>query len=740
MAIPMESQYSQFFPKPSYYPNQKEAMDRIYKALVEGKPVLFEGACGTGKTLSALAPALAFAREKGKKVIIATNVHQQMEQFIQEAREIKSIANIKVAVLKGKEHMCPMDKDYDECNVLKENTFEMMGLERDLAQLKEKDKSAAGKVKEDPSFGDLRQSLASEIMSDEGRVAVLRKRICPYMREVFKETGTFGEWLYKGVRDSEEITEESLKKGQCGYELLKRYIKDAELIICNYHHLLDPDIRARVLNWMGSTLGDVIIIFDEAHNLEAQARHHSSITLSELSISRAINEFSTGPAAAKSPMKNDIQYFLMLLQSTLRTAYESRFSFGEAERLPLSWTDITIREPYGHDDMLTQKLQHELKAHGIDTKAALEEMVDIGLRIDESYKKEFKDGKSEARHKSALLEVGLFMLSYLSHSSDVNYYPVLNVRRSREGDVYGRIELFNCIPTDVTKPIFEGTYSVVLMSATLKPFEMVRSTLGIERETEEISFGTTFPPERRRTLAVNVPPLFAKNRSIPHTMSTMTTLLEDVIKNSDGNVLIFFPSSGEARRYSELIHVDVPVFIDEVGVSAQDTKTEFFKHGDEGGKAVLISYLWGTLTEGVDYKFDRCRTVVIIGIGFPNLNDRMKAVQSAYDTKFGQNKGWDYGVLYPTIRRIRQACGRVVRSPTDYGMRILVDARYCEEEVKNMRHMSVYTQFPEDERIEFADIQPEKVKFSMMNFFNDIKEMDKKPVEKPEKKKKKAKA
>ncbi len=76
-----------------------------------------------------------------------------MEQFIEEAREIKAIANIKVAVLKGKEHMCPMDKDYDECNVLKENTFEMMGLERDLIQLKEKDKSAAGKVKEDPSFG-----------------------------------------------------------------------------------------------------------------------------------------------------------------------------------------------------------------------------------------------------------------------------------------------------------------------------------------------------------------------------------------------------------------------------------------------------------------------------------------------------------------------------------------------------------------------------------------------------------
>ena len=81
----------------------------------------------------------------------------------------------------------------------------------------------------------------------------------------------------------------------------------------------------------------------------------------------------------------------------------------------------------------------------------------------------------------------------------------------------------------------------------------------------------------------------------------------------------------------------------------------------------------------------------------------------------------------------------MVRSPADYGMRILIDARYCEEQVKAMRHMSVYVQFPEDERKEFKDIKPEKVKYSMMNFFNDIKEMDKKQVEKQVKKKKKAK-
>jgi len=99
----------------------------------------------------------------------------------------------------------------------------------------------------------------------------------------------------------------------------------------------------------------------------------------------------------------------------------------------------------------------------------------------------------------------------------------------------------------------------------------------------------------------------------------------------------------------------------------------------------------------------------------------MTAVQNAYDTKFGVKKGWEYGVLFPTIRRIRQANGRVVRSPEDYGMRILVDRRFTQESVKDMKRYSIYMQFPEDERKEFHDIKPEKVKFSMMNFFTDIK-------------------
>jgi len=129
--------------------------------------------------------------------------------------------------------------------------------------------------------------------------------------------------------------------------------------------------------------------------------------------------------------------------------------------------------------------------------------------------------------------------------------------------------------------------------------------------------------------------------------------------------------------------------------------------------------MWGTLTEGVDYKQGRGRTVVIVGVGYPALNDRTRAVESAYDSEFGH--GWEYAIEIPTIRKVRQALGRVVRSPDDYGARILLDGRYTSASEKRYGKYSVFKFFPEEERNEIIDVEPEKVKYSLMNFFNDIR-------------------
>ena len=718
----MKQDYLRYFPKSSYYLNQLEAMDAIYEALIKKQVVLFEGACGTGKTLSALAPALHIAKIEKKTVVIATNVHQQMAQFIEEAREIKKQADIKVVVLKGKMLMCPkQDMDYDTCSLLRENTYKLIEQEKDIGQLKNEIKSVNDKLKrvKDTSLIEVQRELSREFDKEERQLHDTRKNSCDMLLELLKsDNDDFRKWLFSGVRTPEEVAEWALSNNSCGYELLKRFMKEADLLICNYHHFLNEDIRTNVLGWMDKSLGDIIAIFDEAHNIESAARSHSSMTLTELTINRALDEYEANKDTAPS---QDIELFLGVLLETLKSTYNNRFNtrFGERERVGSDWYDLRIADPEERVDMFRIKLLKAMGEAGIKKpQDSIEHMRSFGLTIDAFYEKQFTEGKSPVKKTSSVLLTAVFLSNYLKLSNDRAYYPVLSVRRQNK-DIYGRLELFTCIPKNVTAPIFNSVHAGVLMSATLAPFETIKTTLGITRETCELAFGLSFPRERRQTIAVSVPPLFAKNRDAPETKELITRVLGDIIEQSDGNVLIFFPSFNEAVQYKSRLNCDVPVFLDEVGVSAQQIRDEFFRIGEAGKKAVLISYMWGTLTEGVDYKNGRGRTVVIVGVGYPALNDRMRAIEAAYEAEFGH--GWDYAIEIPTIRRVRQALGRVVRSPDDYGARVLLDARYASSSAKKLGKYSVYNIFPEEERAEIVDVAPERVKYSLMNFFNDMK-------------------
>jgi DNA excision repair protein ERCC-2 len=133
----------------------------------------------------------------------------------------------------------------------------------------------------------------------------------------------------------------------------------------------------------------------------------------------------------------------------------------------------------------------------------------------------------------------------------------------------------------------------------------------------------------------------------------------------------------------------------------------------------------------VSYDGDDARTVCVVGVPYPHLDDRMDAVQRAYRGAFGDgmegkrdDPGWEYAVEIPTVRKTRQALGRVVRSPTDFGTRILVDKRYTRSGEAEMGEYTVRETFPAEERGEMIDIDPEKLKFALLNFFGDVDAYD----------------
>jgi Rad3-related DNA helicase len=49
---------------------------------------------------------------------------------------------------------------------------------------------------------------------------------------------------------------------------------------------------------------------------------------------------------------------------------------------------------------------------------------------------------------------------------------------------------------------------------------------------------------------------------------------------------------------------------------------------------------------------------------------------------FGRRRGHDYAYLYPGLRKVVQAAGRVIRRPEDQGTVFLMDGRFARPEVR----------------------------------------------------------
>jgi len=711
-----------FFPYDSPYPNQGEAMTRIAAALDDGDDVLFEGAPGTGKTLSALVPALEHAREEDRTVVITTNVHQQMRQFVEEARAINEEEDIRAVVFKGKSSMCHIGVDYQECQTLRDTTRELVEDEAEKRELEAQQRELLDASREgDAAAAQRREAVMEELEDVEDRIQdVESANVCEHYRNnLLGDNEEFYDWLYDGVRTPEEIYDYADRNELCGYELLKEGMEAVDLVVCNYHHLLDPNIREQFFRWLDREPERVVTVFDEAHNIESAARDHASRSLTENTLDSALDELDDREDSRADAAENVIGAF----RDALVDAYEDGFEYGEREGIDEHWHDVSIANDDARDD-LTLAFLRNYEGKGIDTETEL--AVQLGEAIDEEYEEAYKNGEATSRAESSTLAAARFLATWMEENAELGQYPVVSVRRDEATDeIYGRAELYTCIPRRVTEALFDEVYASVLMSATLRPFDVAADVLGLD-DPVTMAYGLEYPEDHRRTYAAGTPALFASDRGDPEVQESVSALVSDVVEFTPGNTLLFFPSYSEAERYYQRLGGgggravgdadagDAELLLDGSDVDTEELRERFV----EGEHAALFTSLWGTLAEGVSFDGDDARTVVVVGVPYPHIDDRLEAVQDAYDRAYGDrdNAGWRYAVEIPTVRKTRQALGRVIRSPEDFGVRVLADKRYTRAD---MGRFSVRDTFPEEERDELIDMNPEKLKFGMLNFYGD---------------------
>ncbi|RLM48618.1 ATP-dependent DNA helicase, partial [Halorubrum sp. Atlit-28R] len=148
------------------------------------------------------------------------------------------------------------------------------------------------------------------------------------------------------------------------------------------------------------------------------------------------------------------------------------------EQVGENWYDLSIASQGRRDDLTMDFLQ-SYEGRGIDIEVEL--ALQLGKRLDEQYEDEYKHGDATTRQECQTLQAANFIADWMEMGGDLGRHPMLSVRRDGGTDeIYGRAELYTCIPREVTRELFEEVHASILMSATLRPFDVTESTLGLD--------------------------------------------------------------------------------------------------------------------------------------------------------------------------------------------------------------------------------------------------------------------
>ena len=552
-----------------------------------------------------------------------------------------------------------------------------------------------------------------------------------------------------GLVTPEDLVGLSASRGTCPHSVMGAVLGHVEVVIGNYYHAFDPTTTS---SFTGALLDDsTFVVCDEAHMLEPRVRNLVSDGVADRTLRDAETELSRviqpvrqerqgrqtagGSKTANADLvrgelaESDVSYdelertleFVQDLRGELNRRVEARLDreYGnwKGDLTQLEDDEIPLRDPAKpSEDELSEWASRAGYSDSVWVRAEA-----VGAIVERI----LNSAEDEERTRSMPAAGRLFGEWYRRGHTD--YFREIELERtwnemepqdSWRRAYTARIALHNCVPSDAIGSQLSKFGGGVLMSATLEPMDAFTEVTGLEylereedRPVTTRQYGLHFPAENRESFAVAAPKYTYENRGRTGDENPTRRSYVDAIErvaDLPGNVLVGMPSYAEAEwAAGELeARIDKPVLLDASSSDdvTQSLKDEFFS----GDGKVLVTSLRGTLTEGVDYRGDRLSAAVVCGVPIVNTSSpRTKAVRRAYDDEFGD--GFEYALTVPAVRKARQAIGRVVRSPEDIGVRVLLDERYARDSWDSVR-----SYLAADE--EFQPVSPDMLEFGLEQF------------------------
>ncbi|MCK5547781.1 MAG: ATP-dependent DNA helicase, partial [Thermoplasmata archaeon] len=281
-----------------------------------------------------------------------------------------------------------------------------------------------------------------------------------------------------------------------------------------------------------------------------------------------------------------------------------------------------------------------------------------GQLIKDSKQKRGRLPRSHIHHLGAFLE-------YWCGSDDEVYVKLISDRENPT------LELYCLDPRDATS-VIRNCHASVHMSGTLHPLEEYRDSTGLPKESPLRRYPSPFPPENKEILYLDDVTTKFEEFKEPENLSRMRGWIKR-ISTVGKNTAFFFPSYEVMSEFLDLRkEMGKRLFVESRGIG-QAELISTIKRFKSSRNSLLFGVFGGRLSEGIDFPDEELELVVIVGIPYSKPTAKQRALVTYYDLTF--KKGWEYAVRAPTLRKLHQAIGRLIRREDDRGLAIILDRR-----------------------------------------------------------------
>jgi DNA excision repair protein ERCC-2 len=242
-----------------------------------------------------------------------------------------------------------------------------------------------------------------------------------------------------------------------------------------------------------------------------------------------------------------------------------------------------------------------------------------------------------------------------------------------------RVRLFCLDPSFLLRQALARGKAAVFFSATLTPIDYYRALLGGSEEDPLLQLPSPFPPQHLAVLVQDRIRTHFKARA--ESLSDVVQAIASLVEGRRGNYIAYFPSYQYLTAVQEQFHAQhpaVPILVQRPGMSEPEREAFLAAFAAEHGETLLgFAVMGGVFGEGIDLVGDRLIGAIIVGVGLPQLCIERDLIRDYFEGKTGA--GFEYAYTFPGMNRVLQATGRVIRSETDRGVVLLIDARFAEQ-------------------------------------------------------------